>query len=174
MSQAQQLHDDLQYVRQAVVRRENRHQIPPSIAWVVAVYVGVGYTLLDVNPNWGGLFLAIGGLALGVICPILGRREGRRTGEYDRAEVIKINLHWASILLGIAGVVALAMSRGLQGQVVGQYIALTIGLIYFLSGVHFDRNFLWSGPLLMAGSVAISYVPRYGWTSLGLLVALGL
>jgi hypothetical protein len=58
--------------------------------------------------------------------------------------------------------------------VVGQYIALTIGIIYFLGGVHFDRNFLWLGPLLMAGAIAITYVPHYGWTTLGALVALGL
>jgi len=83
-------------------------------------------------------------------------------------------LHWFSILLAIAGIAALAMARRLEGQVVGQLIAMTIGLIYFLGGVHFDRNLLWLGPLLMAGAVGISYVPHYGWTALGLLVGLGL
>lgn len=174
MSQAQQVSDDLQFVRQAVTRREQSQHIPTPIAWMVAIYVVIGYTLLDFNPNWASLFFAIGGLAMGVMGWVFGHRSSHLTGEYDRAEVRKSILHWLSILLAIAGVVALSIARGLQGQVVGQFIAMTIGLIYFLGGVHFDKNLLWLGPLLMAGAVAITYVPHYGWTALGLLVGLGL
>jgi hypothetical protein len=174
MSQAQQFSDDLQFVRQAVVRREQSQHIPTPIAWMVAIYVVIGYTLLDFNPNWASLFFAIGGLAMGVLGWIFGHRSSHHTGEYDRAEVRKSILHWLSILLAIAGVAALSIARDLHGQVVGQLIAMTIGLIYFLGGVHFDKNLLWLGPLLMAGAVAITYVPHYGWTALGLLVGLGL
>jgi hypothetical protein len=174
MSQSQQATDDLRFVRQAVDRRERSRNIPPFIAWTVAVYVLVGYTLLDVNPQWAGLFFAIAGVGMGVLFPILGRRMSRQEGEFDRAEVIRLNLHWGSILLAIIGVIALGIARHVEGQTIGQFIALTIGLIYFLAGVHFDRNLLWLGPLLMAGAIAITYVPHYGWTALGALVALGL
>jgi hypothetical protein len=174
VSQAQQIGEDLRYVRDAVTRRERSQHIPTPIAWIVAIYVAVGYTLLDVNPLLGGRFLAIGGLAMGGLFWVFGRRESRRSGEYDRAEVRKLTLHWASILLAIIGVVALGVARHIDGQAIGQFIALTIGLIYFLGGVHFDRNLLWLGPLLMGGAVAITYVPHYGWTALGTLVALGL
>jgi H+/Cl- antiporter ClcA len=174
MSQAHQASDDLQYVRQAVFRREQSRGIPVSIAWMVAVYVVVGYTMLDFNPRWASLFFAVGGLAMGVLGWIFGKHNSHISGEYDRDEVRKSMLHWLSILLAIAGVIALSIARHLPGQVVGQFIALTIGLIYFLGGVHFDRNLLWLGPLLMAGAVAITYVPHYGWTALGLLVGLGL
>ena len=174
MSQVQQLGDDLNYVRQAVTRREKSQHIPTPVAWMVAIYVVVGYTLLDIHPGWAGIFFAVGGLAMGAIGWMFGRRASVQTGEYDRAEVRKSWLHWGSILLAVIGVMALSMARGIEGQVVGQFVALTIGLIYFLGGVHFDRNFLWLGPLLMAGAVAITYVPHYGWTALGVLVALGL
>jgi hypothetical protein len=174
MDPAQQVGDDLHYVRQAVARRDRPQHIPTGIAWMVAIYVAVGYTLLDIDPRWASIFFLVGGIAMGVLFPLLGRREVRRTGEYDRAEVRKVALHWGSILLAIVGVIGLAVSRHLEGQVVGQFIALTIGVIYFLGGVHFDRNFLWLGPLLMAGAIAITYVPHYGWTTLGALVALGL
>jgi len=173
-SSSNPLVEDLQYVRQAVDRRGTQRPIPPVIAWAVAIYVVVGYSLLDFNPRYGGLFLMFGGIALGPICWVLGRRESARTGEYDRLEVRRIWLHWVSIVLAIAGVVTLGVSRHLDGQVIGQFIALTIGVVYFLAGVHFDRNFLWLGPVLMAGSIAIGYVPRYGWTSLGAVIALGL
>jgi hypothetical protein len=174
MSQAQQATEDLRFVRQAVDRRERSRAIPTPIAWIVAIYVVVGYTLLDVNPNWASLFFLVGGLAMAVIFPIVGRRMSRQEGEFDRAEVIRINLHWLSILLAIVGVIALGIVRHVDGQTIGQFIALTIGLIYFLAGVHFDRNLLWLGPSLMAGAIAITYVPHYGWTALGALVALGL
>ena len=105
---------------------------------------------------------------------LLGRRFGEQTGEYDRVEIRKSMLHWFSILLAIAGIAALCIARHIEGQVVGQFIAMTIGLIYFLGGVHFDRNLLWLGPLLMAGAVAITWVPNHGSTTLGLLVGLGL
>jgi hypothetical protein len=174
MSQAQQATDDLHFVRQAVDRRERSRNIPTPIAWTVASYVLVGYTLLDFNPAWASLFFAIAGVGMGVLFPLLGRRMSRQEGEFDRAEVVRLNLHWGSILLAIAGVIALGIARHVEGQTIGQFIALTIGLIYFLGGVHFDRNLLWLGPLLMAGAVAITYVPHYGWTALGALVALGL
>jgi hypothetical protein len=173
-SSSNPLAEDLHYVREAIDRRGRQRPIPPAIAWAVAVYVAVGYTLLDVNPSRGGLFLGVAGIALGPVCWFLGRRDSVRSGEYDRLEVRRIGLHWLSIVLAIAGVIALGVSRHVDGQVVGQFIALTIGVIYFLAGVHFDRNFLWLGPVLMAGSIAISYVPHYGWTSLGAVIALGL
>src|SRR5258707_703282 len=78
MNPAQQVGDDLQYVRQAVARRERPQQIPTAIAWMVAIYVSVGYTLLDINPKWAGISFLVGGIAMGVLCPILGRRDARR------------------------------------------------------------------------------------------------
>jgi hypothetical protein len=174
MSQAHQASDDLQYVRQAVLRREKSRGIPAPIAWMVAIYVVIGYTLLDFKTNWASIFFAVGGLAMGVLGWLFGKHSSYASGEYDRDEVRRSMLHWLSILLAIAGVAALSIARDLHGQVVGQFIALTIGLIYFLGGVHFDRNLLWLGPLLMAGAVAITYIPNFGWTALGLLVGLGL
>lgn len=174
MTQSQQISDDLHYVRQAVARRERRQNIPAPIAWMVAVYVVVGYTLLDINPQWAGWSFMIGGVVLGLGCWFVGKADAVREGEHDRAEVTRIWLHWFSIVLAIVAVIALAMTRGLQGPIVGQLIVLTIGLIYFLGGVHFDRNLLWLGPVMMAGGIAIGYVPRYGWTALGLIIALGL
>src|SRR2546430_11209720 len=41
MSQTQQLGEDLQFVRNAVKRREQSLRIPVPIAWAVAVYVVV-------------------------------------------------------------------------------------------------------------------------------------
>src|SRR5690242_18570831 len=171
MSQAEQVGQDLQYVRNAVTRRERDLRIPTPIAWAVAIYVVIGYTMIDFVQPWSGPFFAIGGLLLFVVCGFLGRRESLRTGEYDPVEIRKGWLHWLSILLAVAGVIGLGMARKLDGQVMGQFLVLCIGIIYFLGGVHFDRNLLWLGPVLMAGAIAITYIPRYGWTGLGLVIA---
>ena len=56
MSHAQQVSDDLQYIRQAVARKEKSGHIPTPIAWMVAIYVVAGYTMLDINVNWASLF----------------------------------------------------------------------------------------------------------------------
>ena len=37
-----------------------------------------------------------------------------------------------------------------------------------------DANMLWLGPVLMVGGVVVGFVPHYGWTSLGVVIALGL
>ena len=110
MSQSQQLSDDLHSVRQAVARRERRQNLPAPIAWMVALYVVVGYTLLDVNAQWAGWFFMVGGVVLGVGCWFVGKAQTLREGEYDRAETTRIWLHWFSIVLAIAGVIALADS----------------------------------------------------------------
>src|SRR5438876_6238312 len=126
MSQAQQLGDDLQFVRNAVKRREKSLRIPVPIAWAVAIYVLVGYTMIDFAQPWSGPFFAVGGMLLGVVGWFFGRRESLRTGEYDREEIRKGWLHWGSILLAIAGVIGLGIARNVDGQVIGQFIVLTI------------------------------------------------
>jgi hypothetical protein len=62
----------------------------------------------------------------------------------------------------------------LRGQALGQVVVVMVGLLYFLSGVHYDRNFLWLGPLVCALGLSVGFVPHYGWTALGVVFALGL
>ena len=176
MTEINQIHEDLKFVRQAVAR----HDPPPArhagIYLVWAVYVLVGYTMLDFSPRMASWFFLLGGVLGGVMTSVIGRRAAQRLGEYDRAEARRAGLHWAGgIVLAVASAVALAtVVPGLRGQAMGQLIVVMIGLVYFLSGVHFDRNFLWLGPVLVAGGILVGFVPRYGWTSLGVVIALGL
>lgn len=176
MTQIQQIHDDLRFVREAVARREDRPRRVASVYYVWAVYVLVGYTLLDFDPRAASWFLMIGGAAAGLLSVLIGRRFAGTVGEYDRVEARREGLHWSGgILLSVASAVALAaVVPEIRGQPMGQLIAVMIGLVYFLSGVHYDRNFLWLGPVLMAGGILVGLAPSYGWTALGVVVALGL
>ncbi len=175
MEALQQAQQDLRFVKEAVARRE-RTARPIAVYWVWAVYVLIGYTMIDFAPRWSGWFFMIGGIAGGMISGMLGRRMQRQLGEVDRQDAHRTTLHFmGGILLAVIFSFALAvLSPPLRSPLIGQVLVVMIGLVYFLAGVHFDRNFLWLGPLVMAGGVLVGLVPRYGWTALGIVIALGL
>src|SRR5436190_18100807 len=176
MTEIHQMHEDLKFVREAVTRREQPARKPVLVYYVWAAYVLVGYTMLDFTPRLAGWFFLAGGVLGGVLSAALARRAAHQAGEYDRGEMRRTALHWAGgIVLAIVGAMALAaVIPPLRGTAAGQLIVVMIGLVYFLAGVHFDRNFLWLGPVLIVGGVVVGFVPHYGWTSLGIVIALGL
>jgi hypothetical protein len=175
MTDPTQIQQDLRFVRDAVARRSQR-RTPVAIFWIVAVYVLIGYAMLDVAPQWAGWILGIGGVALWGVNSLVARHQMRTAGEYDRKASLRATLHWGGgITLAIVGCVALAaVVPSLRGPVFGQMVVIMIGLVYFLGGIHFDRQFLWLGPVLIAGGVCVKFVPHYGWTALGVVIALGL
>jgi hypothetical protein len=176
MTNVEQLRDDLWFVRAAVTRRERQGRGPVGIYWVWAAYVAVGYALLDSAPHVAPWFLLLGGMAGGVVSGWVARRYARQTGEVDRARDRRRNLHYGGgIALSMVSAFALAaVIPALRGPGAGQLVVVMIGLVYFLAGIHFDANMLWLGPVLIAGGVLVGLVPRYGWTGLGIVIALGL
>lgn len=176
MTEIHQMHEDIKFVRDAVARHGQPPRRPVLVYYVWAAYVLVGYTMLDFSPRLAGWFFLAGGVLGGVLSGYLARRAAQHAGEYDRAEMRRTGLHWAGgIVLAIVGAMALAaVVPALRGTAAGQLIVVMIGLVYFLAGVHFDPNFLWLGPVLIVGGVVVGFVPHYGWTSLGIVIALGL
>ncbi|MDB5292723.1 MAG: hypothetical protein JWL69_3964 [Phycisphaerales bacterium] len=180
MTDPQQLSQDLHFVREAVNRRELTGPSPAPILYVWAVYVLVGYTMIDFWPQASGWFFMVGGIVGGILSGILGKRAGRRIGEHDRERGRRAMLHWfGGIFLAFLSVAALAatvpaLRPPSATQVLAQIFVVMIGLDYFLAGVHLDRHFLWLGPIVMAGGVLVGLFPHYGWTGLGVVIALGL
>lgn len=169
------IHEDLHFIRQAVARRERNPASPAPILYLWAVYVLIGYTLLDFNTRAAGWFFLFGGLGGGVLSGMLGRRAAMQAGEHDRELGRRMALHWSAIILAFISLAALSMVLPqLRGQAFGQVFVVMIGLIYFTAGIHLDRHFLWLGPVLIAGGVVVGLVPHYGWTGLGVVIALGL
>ena len=178
MTESQQLQDDLRFLRHAINKREAPISTPGGTLLIWAAYVLVGYTLLDFNRAYAGYWFMIAGIVGGIGSSIIGKRQATRVGDRDHTEGTKHALHWGSIVLAIVAILALVATRHNEiqgrGEIVGQMIAIAVGIVYFLAGVHFDRYFIWLGIMLMAGAVAISFVPNYGWTMLGVLIAAGL
>lgn len=175
MTDPTQIQEDLRFVRQVISRRSQRRS-PAAVLWSVAVYVLIGYSLLDISPTWANWFFGIGGVAMWGIMALLSRREVVKEGERDRKALLRLKLHWGGgIALAVVACIALAtVVPSLRGPVFGQMLVVMIGLVYFLGGVHFDRQFLWLGPVLITGGVCVGFVPHYGWTALGVVIALGL
>jgi uncharacterized membrane protein len=176
MTNPQQLQQDLQFIRTAVVRRERTNRGPVAINYIWAIYVLVGYALLDHNIAAAGWFFMVGGIVGGILSSIAGRLDAHKQGEQDWEMGRRALLHFGGgIVVALIGTTALAAVipelRSTRGS---QVLVVMIGVIYFLAGVHFDGYFLWLGPVLVAGGVAVGFIHHDAWTLLGAVIAVGL
>jgi hypothetical protein len=175
MTQSDQIRDDLSFVR-GVVARRGESPVIPAMYYIWAVYVFVGYTLLDVNVRWANWFFLLAWFPAGAACGIVRRHSVQKLGERDDAANQKRRMHFmVGSLLAVGGVIGLACCvPTFRGPVTGQVMVVMFGLIYFLAGVHIDGSFLWLGPVLIVGGIVVGLVPHYGWTALGVVIAGGL
>jgi hypothetical protein len=176
MTQSDQIRDDIHFVRQVVARRDDlpRSFTPGYYIW--AVYVLVGYCLLDVNIRWANWFFLLAWFPAGAATGIARRYWSRKYGEQNEALGRKAKIHFMyGGLLSVAAVIGLACCvPSFRGPVAGQVVVILFGMVYFLAGVHLDRSFLWLGPVLIVGGVVVGLVPHYGWSALGAVIAAGL
>jgi len=176
MTESQQLQNDLQYVRSVVARRDRGAGGPAALNYIWAAYVLIGYPMIDLAPQYCGLFFLFAGILGGILSAILGKRFAHQTGEIDRETGRRAFLHFfLGIAVAVVGTFALAwVIPDLRGPRGSQVLVVMIGLIYMLAGIHFERYFLWLGPILIIGGVMITFVPHYPWTLLGIVIAVGL
>lgn len=177
MADVRQMGEDLRFVRDVVARQERQERGgAPVLAYLWAAYVLIGYTLLDFNQQAAGIFFAAGGLGGGLLSWWIGKWYARRFGQSDRTRWARAMAHFGGGIV-IAWVFCIALAaviEPLRGTKGSQVFVVMIGLVYFLWGVNQDRYYLFLGPILMIGGVLVGFVPHYGWTSLGAVIALGL
>ncbi len=174
MTDAHQLQQDLQYVREVVSRADHGGRGPVAIRWVWALYVLIGYPMVDFAPRYCCTFFLAGFAICFLASAYLAYRFKTTSGVkpvHDRS-----NLFWAGgSLLILLCIVAMPMAMpALRGQMTGQVAVVIVGIFYYLGGVHYDKNFMWLGPLLCVCGLLVGFVPHYGWTALGIVFALGL
>jgi len=176
MTQPDQIRDDLRFVRDVVARGVNPQFRFTAPYYITAVYVLIGYCLLDINVHWANWFFLLGWFPAGMAIGIARRLWTQKHGELDQALTRKARLHFmVGGLLSVAAVIGLAICvPTFRGPVTGQVSVILFGMIYFLAGVHFDRSFLWLGPVLIVGGIVVGFVPHYGWSALGVVIAGGL
>src|SRR5271170_7822393 len=95
MTQSNEIAEELRFVRAAV---ENRDRVRPAayghlIVW--AMYSLICVPMYDFLPQPRAAAINLAGFLLAmVVSGILGRRESKRSGQYDRAEINRTLLHW--------------------------------------------------------------------------------
>ena len=166
-----QLRQDLDYVVSSLHRREQAMGTP-SIYFLWAAIIAVGFALPDLAPQYAGLFWLICGIGGGLLSMWLGYRDDRNSGYRDATLEKRFGLHWA---IGGAGYLLTALPMVL-GRVppdrASQYFLLLTGILYALAGLHLLRPLLWSGLLMLAAYAAmVVFEPPYAWTLTGALLA---
>ena len=173
MADMEQVKSDLGYVRE-VVRTSEQDPSVPAISFLWAGICLVGFSLIDFAPRHVGLYWSIAAPLGFLVSCFLGWRHSQRQGQMRRDLGIRYFLH----MFGMMAVIFLASILGMTGAVAWQelskLILLIIGLAYFLAGVHLERPLLWIGILMMAGYLSLFVIPAYGWTFIGVLVAVAL
>lgn len=175
MTSKQQLTEDIAFVRAATERAGSVHM--PAIYLIWAVLCLCGFTLVDiVGPGsaWIGLYWMIAGPAGTGLSWWLAGRAKREVGQADRRE----GRHWVFHFLGFGCTGLLGFGLVATGQLSWQGISslwiLLLALTYFLAGLHLERRLLPIGLLLGAGYLITLALPSYGFTAVGVLVAIAL
>ena len=175
MTDKQLLKEDLAYVR-AAAQRSGSIEIP-EIYLLWAVLSLCGFTLVDlVGPGsgWIGVYWGIASPAGMGLSWWFGIRAGRKAGQANRQE----GKRWAFHYLGFMATGVLGFGLVATGQLTWAGLSslwiLLLALTYFLAGLHGDRRLLPIGALLGAGYLITLALPSYGFTTVGVLIAVAL
>jgi hypothetical protein len=175
MTESNQLAEDLQFVRNAVEARDKRVQPATMHLLIWAAYSLICIPMYDFIPAYAGRINTAGWLSAMVASFILGKREARQTGQFDRAMMLRSSLHWyGGIALLLMTVFGLAwFGRGISGDMVGQVSVILVGFLYYTAGVHLaDVKFMRvAGPIIIAAGIGMGAIPHYRWTVMGLIFA---
>jgi hypothetical protein len=173
MMEINQMKSDLGYVAEAL-RKSDRARSPVSIYLLWAAIVLVGFALIDFAPRYEGMYWTVLGPLGLLISALLGSRYSLRLGQVRRDLGVRYSLHW----LGMMAIIFLAVPLGVTGAVawgaLSKFFLLIIALAYFLAGVHLERPLLWISCVIVAGYVALFFIPAYGWTIMGAMMAVAL
>ena len=175
MTDTQITKEDLAYVRAAADRSEPIHI--PSIYLLWAVICLCGFPLVDfVGPgSWLiGLYWLIAGPVGGGVTWWLTARAERRAGQVNREEGRRWAFHF--LAFGVTGLLGNGMVAAGQLTWTGltSLWILLLGLTYCLAGLHLERRLMPVGMALFVGYLIALFVPEYGFTVVGVFVALAL
>ena len=164
---------DLAYVRQIVEGTGDVHV--PAIYLFWAAIALAGFTLADFAPYpWLPIYWMVAGPLGFVISWKLSARATLKAGIVNRKLGSKWAYHWAAF--GAAGLlgIALPMMGALTWAGYGSYWVLLLALTYLLAGVHLERRLLPVGAIMGISFLVSLFLPHFGWTAAGVLVAVAL
>ena len=175
MADTQSIQEDLAYVRAAADRSESIHI--PSIYVLWAAICLCGFPLVDfAGPGswWIPVYWLTAGPVGGLVTWRLAVRAERRTGQVNQEEGRRWAFHF--LAFGATGLLGYGMVAAGQLTWAGftSLWILLIGLTYILAGLHLERRMLPVGVVVLAGYLVALFVPEYGFTTMGVMVAVAL
>lgn len=175
MSNVEKLREDIAFVRAATDRSDDN--VPCRSIYLLWAVIGLcGFTFMDFTPVywWINIYWLIAvpiGFALSFW---FGKRESIRLGQGSRTAGMRVIYHWIAFLVaGLLGML-LAVEGHLSGPGLGSLWVLLLALTYFLVGIHVDRRMIPVGILVGIGFLISIYLPDYGWTVVGVMLAVSL
>jgi hypothetical protein len=175
MTQPNELADDLKYLRQAVETRD-RPPRPGAVHLIIwTCYCLICIPMYDFIPSYGGRINLVGWLTAAVASGVYGHWESRRTGQFDRAKVARMMLHWyGGVALMLVALWGLAFTSSSMNELLaGQFSMILVGFLYFTAGVHMPevRFMRWAGPVIVLAGACMGLLPHLRWTAMGLVFA---
>jgi hypothetical protein len=174
MSPSDSLHQDLQYVANAV-RRHGRSPGVPAIYFLWAAIVLVGFALPDLAPRWAGRFWLVAGIGGGLLSWWLAHRDALASGVIDNDLGRRHGFHWLVGGLAFFGVALPVLVGQADMAATANSFMLVTAVLYLLAGVHLERPLLWSGAVMFVAYVVLVVSnPPHAWTVAGVATAIAL
>ena len=171
MTSDERLKEDIAYVRAAAERSDGIHVRAHGFLWAAIVLCGFSIADFVEDPRWIGRYWMVASPVGFILSAWLSARAEIRAGQVDRAKGRRWLLHWLAFLAaGVLGVMLFVRGH-MAPEGIGSLWVLLLALTYFHAGVHLDRRLLPIGILAAGGYLITLFVPQYGWTLTGVLVA---
>ena len=139
-----------------------------------AVISLIGFPLHEFRPDLAKVFWPVAGVLGGIASFLLGWRWGRTAGQGSMRIGRYHILHWSGMLIAIA-LIALLHGQGLMSrEALPRIILVILALGWYTAGIYLVRGYLWIGVALGAAYLGLLYVPKFGWTGVGVVMAASL
>lgn len=174
MADNTQLKEDIAFVRAVAERSRGAHV--PAIYLLWAVIGLCGFALVDFvdDKKWISIYWLFAGPIGTALSMWLGAKADRDRGATSRDAGIRASLHWLSFMVAGWLGLALVFADHLTWRGFGSLWVLLLALTYFQFGLHLERRLLPIGVLIAAGYLVTVWVPNYGWTATGIVLAIAL
>jgi hypothetical protein len=173
MNQSKELRDNLNFVSE-VVKSSEKDMGVPSIYFLWAFIVPVGFILTDFYPQLSGNFWMVMGPVGGAVSGYFGWKYSKKVGQIENKELQRNVIHWGAMLISIYMASSLVSMNMITGRGLGAVTLLLVSLSYILAGNYLDRALLWLGIIMMVGFYPIVNSVGYTWSIIGVAVSIGL
>lgn len=171
MTDIDKLREDVAYVRAATDRSESVPFSSIYVLWAVIILFGFPISDFFNDKSWIRWYWLVATPVGFLLSMWLGSRASARIGQADMERGMRWVKHWlAYVVAAVLGRLLVAEGQ-LTGSGIGALSVLLIALSYFYAGLHLDRRLLPVGIVIGICFPIILYLPGYGSTASGVVIA---